>query len=332
MGGVLTEYLDWRWCLWVNIPIALAAGLVGIWGLRESRAHGRTKYDIGGAVLITLGLAGLVYGFTNAADPAHGWANIYTLTWIAVSLLFVAGFVVVESVVAPHPLLPLRVLLQRSRGGAYLAALLAGAGLVGAALFMVLYFQEVLAYGPLKAGLAALPVTGAIFLAYPVATTLLTRLGARPVMSVGALFGAGGLLLLTRIGITSDFWGTILPGELVLGFGLGLIFVPLGNVGLHNVNPRDVGIAGAVVNAGQQIGASLGTAAMSSVAVQAATAYLASHPGNPTLVYINEVKVHSYHAAMYVAAGFLAVAGLVVLALVRVGRVPRERATAIPIT
>jgi len=323
LGGVLTEYLDWRWCMWVNVPIALVAGVAGIWGLREGRAAGRTSYDVGGAVLITLGLAGLVYGFTKAADPEYGWRHIYTLTFIIVSLLFIAGFVVVEAM-ADRPLLPLRVVVQRTRGGAFLVSMLAGAGLIGVALFMILYFQEVLAYPPLKAGLAALPVTVGIFLAYPAATTLLTRWGAKPIMATGALVGAGGLLLLTRIGITADFWGTILPGELVLGLGIGLIFVPLGNVALTGVHPRDAGVASAVVNASQQVGGSLGVAALSAVALQAGTAYVASHLTSPDLLtpeFVNQVKVHSYQVAFFWAAGFFAVAGLVVLAMVRAGRI-----------
>jgi EmrB/QacA subfamily drug resistance transporter len=323
LGGVLTEYLDWRWCMWVNVPIAVVAGVAGIWGLREGRAAGRTSYDVGGAVLITLGLAGLVYGFTVAADPAYGWAHVYTLTFIIVSLLFIAGFVVVEAM-ADRPLLPLRVVLQRTRGGAYLVAMLSGAGLVGVALFVVLYFQEVLAYPPLKAGLAALPVTLGIFLAYPVATTLLTRWGAKPVMAAGAFVGAGGLLLLTRIEVTADFWGTILPGELVLGLGIGLIFVPLGNVALTGVHPRDAGVASAVVNASQQIGGSLGVAALSAVAVQAGTAYFTDHLTSPELLtaeLINQAKVHSYQVAFFWAAGFFVIAGIVILAMVRAGRI-----------
>ncbi len=317
LGGVLTEYLDWRWCMWVNIPIALLAGIAGIWGLRSSRARGRTSYDVGGAVLITVGLAGLVYGFTSAADPAYGWAHPYTLTFIVVSLMFVAGFVVHELVIASRPLLPMRILGNLTRGGAYLVSLLAGAGLIGAALFMILYFQEVLAYTPLGAGLAALPVTASIFLAYPPATFLLTRWGAKPIMAAGAFIGAAGMLLLTRIGVAGDFWGTVLPGELVLGLGIGLIFVPLSNVALTGVHQRDAGVASAVVNASQQVGGSLGVAALSAVALQAGTAYVASHLTSPamlTAAFINQVKVHTFQVAFAWAAGFFVVAGIVVLA------------------
>jgi hypothetical protein len=274
-----------------------------------------------------LGLAGLVYGFTTAADPSYGWTDPYTLVIIIVSLVFVAGFVVVELVIAERPLLPMRILGNLTRGGAYLASLLAGAGFVAMALFIILYFQEVLGYSPVRSGLAALPVTGAIFAAYPVATTLLTRWGAKFVMASGAYLSAAGLLLLSRIGVTSAFWSTVLPGELVLGLGLGLIFVPLGNVALTGIQQRDAGVTSAVVNASQQIGASLGVAAMSSVALQAGTAYFAAHYTGPamlTMTFINEVKVHSYHVALYYAAGFLAIAGIVILAMVQTGKITKS--------
>ena len=325
LGGVLTEYLDWRWCLLVNVPIALVAGLAALFGLRESRAGGRTSYDVGGAVLITLGLAGLVYGFTQAADPDYGWAHIYTLTFIVVSLLFLAGFVVVEFY-TERPLLPLRILLERSRGGAFITSLLAGAGIFGASLFMTFYFQEVLVYTPVEAGLATLPITAGVLLAFPFAASLLTRWGGRPLMAVGSFVAAGGLLLFTRIGIEDTFWSTVLPAELVLGLGLGLIFVPLSNIALTGVNHADAGAASAVVSASQQVGSSLGVAAMSAVALQAGTAYAERHlPTSPEqmMTFVSEVKVHSYQVGFAWGAAFLAVAGLVVLVLVRTGKLAK---------
>ncbi len=324
MGGVLTEYLDWRWCLLVNIPIALIAGAFGLRNLHESRAHGNTRYDIPGAVLITMGLAGLVYGFTKAADPQYGWDAGLTWAFIAVSLALIAAFVVVE-LRSPHPLLPMRILLERTRGGAYAASLLTGAGLIGAALFMTYYFQGVLLYTPLEAGLASLPMTVGIFLAFPFATALVTRLGAKPLMAVGAFVAAGGLLLFARIGLEDAFWTTAFPAEIVMGVGLGLIFVPLGNVALNGVDPHDAGAAGAVVSASQQVGGSLGTAALSAIALSAATSYATSHAPTPTLQA--EAMVHSFQVGFASGAAFLVVAGVVVLALVRGGKLaPAEGA------
>ncbi len=331
LGGVLTEYLDWRWCLLVNVPIAALAGVAALFGLRESRASGRASYDVGGAVLITVGLAGLVYGFTQAADPDYGWTHIYTLTFIIVSLLFLAGFVVVEHY-TPRPLLPLRILLERSRAGAFTASLLAGAGVFGASLFMTFYFQEVLAFTPVQAGVATLPITAGVLLAFPFAATLLTRWGARPLMAAGSFVAAGGLLLFTRIGLENTFWSTVLPAELVLGLGLGLIFVPLSNIALAGVSHADAGAASAVVNASQQVGSSLGVAALSALALQAGNAYAASHlPASPELImaFVSEVKVHSYRVGFAWGAAFLAVAGVVVLILVRTGKLPKSPTTMI---
>jgi EmrB/QacA subfamily drug resistance transporter len=317
LGGVLTEYLDWRWCLLVNIPIALIAGVFALRFLHESRAHGNTRYDIPGAVLITLGLAGLVYGFTKAAEPRYGWDAPLTWTYIGASLLLIAAFVVVE-LRSSHPLLPLRIVLHRSRGGAYAASLLTGAGLIGSTLFMTYYFQGVLQYTPVEAGLASLPLTAGIFLAFPFATTLLTRLGAKPLMATGSFVAAGGLLLFARIGLEDAFWTTAFPAEIVMGIGLGLIFVPLGNVALSGVDPHDAGAAGAVVSASQQVGGSLGTAALSAIALSAGTAYASSHTPTPMLQV--ESLVHGFQVGFAWGAAFLVVAGIVVLALVKGGK------------
>lgn len=320
LGGVLTEYLDWRWCLLVNIPIALVAGAFGLRNLHESRAQGDTRYDIPGAVLITLGLAGLVYGFTRAASD--GWDSVGTWLFIGGSLVLIAGFVLVE-LRTQHPLLPLRIVLDRTRGGAYLASLLTGAGLIGGTLFMTFYFQGVLLYSPVQAGLASLPITLGIFLAFPFATSLLTRLGPKPLMATGSFLGAAGLLLFTRIGVTNEFWTTAFPAELVMGLGLGLIFVPLGNVALSGVDPHDAGAAGAVVSASQQVGGSLGTALLSTIAVSALTSYLGSHdPSSPVTQLA--AAVHSYRVGFAWGAAFMVVAGIAILALVKGGSIETD--------
>jgi EmrB/QacA subfamily drug resistance transporter len=318
LGGVLTEYLDWRWCLFVNIPIALIAAAFALFNLHESRAHGNTRYDIPGAVLVTLGLAGLVYGFTKAASD--GWSSLVTWGWIAGSLVLLAAFVVVE-LRSRNPLLPMRIVLDRTRGGAYAASLLTGAGLIGATLFMTFYFQAVLQYTPVRAGLASLPITAGIFAAFPFATALLTRLGAKPLMATGSFLGAAGLLLFTRIGIEPAFWSTAFPAELIMGIGLGLIFVPLGNVALSGVDQHDAGAAGAVVSASQQVGGSLGTALLSTLSVSALHAYLTSHSHAMTPLTPVEAMVQSYRVGFAWGAVFLAIAGVVVLALVRGGKI-----------
>src|SRR5262249_6447495 len=219
LGGVLTEYADWRWCLFVNIPVALIAAIFALRLVGESRAAGNTRYDVPGAALVTLGLVSLVYGFTKAAED--GWGATATIAFIAAALVLLATFIVVE-LRSRNPVLPLRIVLDRPRGGAYLASLLTGAGLIGASLFMSIYFQKVLGYTPVHAGLASLPMTIGIFLVFPFATALVPKFGATVLMSVGSFLAAGGLLLFTRIGLQDQFWSTTLPAELALGAGLGL--------------------------------------------------------------------------------------------------------------
>jgi len=315
LGGVLTQYLDWRWCLLVNIPIALIAAVLALRTVTESRAEGNTRYDLPGAVLITAGLVGLVYGFTRAAED--GWDSAVTWGFISAALALIALFVVVE-LRSSNPLLPMRIVLDRTRGGAYLASMLTGAGLIGAMLFMTYYFQAVLQYSPVEAGLASLPITAGIFLTFPIATALLPRVGAKVLMSIGSFLAAGGLLLFTTIGTDTSFWTTAFPAELVMGAGLGLIFIPLGNVALSGVDPHDAGAAGAVVSASQQVGGSLGTALLSTIAVSAFTNYQTSHSPGPLTAL--EGMVHSYRVGFAWGAAFLGVAGFVILALVRGGK------------
>ena len=312
LGGVLTEYANWRWCLLVNVPIALIAAAFAWRLVRESRASGNTRYDVPGAVLVTLGLTSLVYGFTKAAQD--GWAAAPTLAFIASAIILLALFVVVE-LRTRNPLLPMRIVLERTRGGAYVASLLTGAGLIGASLFLSIYFQNVLHYTPIQAGLASLPMTVGIFLTFPFATALLPRLSATLLMSAGAFVTAAGLLLFARIGLENQFWSTTLPAELIMGAGLGLIFVPLGNVALTGVSPHDAGAAGAVVSASQQVGGALGVALLQSLSISATTAFATSHASTPILPL--EALVHGFRVGFVWGAVLLVVAGITVLALVR---------------
>jgi EmrB/QacA subfamily drug resistance transporter len=277
LGGVLTEYADWRWCFWVNVPVAVIAIAAAIRVVPESKAGGETKYDIPGAVLVTLGLASLVYGFTQVAegaqtDPtANAWGNATALTFIGVGVALVAAFVVIELKVR-NPLLPMRLVLDRNRGGAYLTSALVGAGLLGAFFFLSLYFQLVKGYTPITAGLASLPSTVGVLIAAGVASALVPRLGPKPLMVAGGLLAAAGLFLMAFLEVDTPFVALALPGQLLLGLGLGFTFVPLSNLALVGVDGRDVGAASAVLQAVQQVGASIGTALLSTLSVTAITA------------------------------------------------------------
>ncbi|WP_104054119.1 MULTISPECIES: MFS transporter [unclassified Arthrobacter] len=273
LGGVLTQYASWTWCLLVNVPIAVVAMAAGLPLIRESKAHGNTRYDLPGAILVVAGLASLVYGFAQAEN---GWARVETIGFLAAGAVVLAAFVFVESKVS-NPLLPLRVLANRVRGGAFLISALTGAALLGGILFLVFYFQIVLGYSPLKSGLASLPMTLAITAGAGVLSKFLPRTGVRLPMTVGPVVGAVGLFWLSFITVEGNYALEVLPGLILLGFGLAMIFVPLQNVALAGIDEHDAGVASAAVSATQQIGGSIGTALFTAIYTAAMTAYLSSN-------------------------------------------------------
>ncbi|MGN9806575.1 MFS transporter [Micromonospora sp. L32] len=313
LGGVLTQYIDWRWCLLVNIPIAVVALFAAIPLVPESRAHGDTRYDIPGAVVVTAGLVSLVYGFTRAAED--GWDATATIGFIVAGVVLLAAFVVIE-LRSSHPLLPLRILLDRNRGGAYLASTLIGAGLFGAFLFLTFYFQQTLGYTPVEAGLASLPITAGVLISAGAASQLLPRVGAKPLMVAGAALAAVAMLSLTQIDVDSSFVAHLLPAQVVLGLGLGFTFVPLSSLALVGVPEHDAGAASATLNATQQIGGSLGTALLNTFFTSAVTAYLAGRIPDPTTVA--QATIHGYSVAFAWGAALILVAGLTTMLLIKV--------------
>ncbi|WP_174775416.1 MFS transporter [Cryobacterium frigoriphilum] len=270
LGGVLTEYASWRWCLYVNVPIAIIAIAAAIPVIRESKAHGNTKYDVPGAILVALGLASLVFGFAQAEN---GWASWPVLVFLPLGLVLLGLFVLLESR-SNHPLLPLRIMADRARGGAFLTALLSGAALLGGLLFLTLYFQIVLGYTPIQSGLASLPMTVAITIGAGVLSKFLARIGARIPMTVGPIVGAAGLLWMTGITVEGNYLVEVLPGLILLGLGLSMIFVPLQNVALSGIAEHDAGAASAAVTAMQQIGGSIGTALFTALYTAAVSSFL----------------------------------------------------------
>lgn len=320
LGGILTEYADWRWCLLVNIPIALVAMLAAIAVVPESRAHGNTTFDVPGAIVVTLGLAAVVYGFTKAATD--GWDAPVTLGFLIGGLVLLVIFVFLQMRVR-NPLLPLRIVLDRNRGGAYLGSLLTGAGLFGSFLFMTFYFQRTLGYSPMKAGLATLPVTGGVFVAAALASQLVPKIGPKPIMVTGGVFGTAALLWLTQIGVQTSYGSQVLPAQILLGLGLGAIFVPLSSLALIGVGDHDAGAASATLNATQQVGGSLGTALLNTFFVSAVSAYIADHAAavvlRPELTQA-QAAVHGYSVAFFWGAVLLAVATVIMAVLVKAHR------------
>ncbi len=309
-GGLLTQYVSWRWCLLVNVPIALLAAVAASRVVHESRAEGSTRYDIPGALLSTAGLVSLVYGFTKAS--ADGWGSSTTLAFLGFAVALLVAFVVVESN-SSHPLLPIRVVAERNRGGSYLASFLTGAGLFAMFVFLSYYMQGVLHYSALKAGVAFLPFAAGIIIAASASTALVPRIGPRLPMTLGLLVGAVGLAWLSLIGVHTSFWAYVFGPQILMSMGLGLAFPAMSSTALTKVKDKDAGVASALVNTTQQIGGSLGTALLNTVAATATASYIQSHGR----AFVPAGLVHGYSVAFTLGAGMLTLGALVSAVLVR---------------
>jgi EmrB/QacA subfamily drug resistance transporter len=308
LGGVLTEYLSWRWCLYVNVIL----GVVAVAGaVRLLPAYSRdpdVRIDWPGTVLVAAGLVAVVYGLSEA-DTA-GWGAPTTLALLAAGVVLLVAFVLVERRVQ-HPLLPLRIVLNRFRGGAYLAIGLSAIGVFGIFLFLTYYFQLTLAYSPVKSGLAFLPMIAAIVAASTTSSgVLMPRVGPRPLVPVGMLLAAGGLsLLAARLGLRTSYLDWILLALILVGAGLGLVFGCALNTATYGTGAADAGVASALVNTNQQVGGSIGTALLNTLAASALTSYLLTHGHSP--LALAGAAVHSYVVAFWVSAAILAVSAVV---------------------
>ncbi len=315
LGGTLTQLASWRWTLFVNVPIALLAAFVAPRLIQESRARARAGYDVPGAVAATAGLFLLVFGFSNAASS--GWGSALAVGPLVGAGLALACFLGIE-LRSQHPLLPLRVVLERNRGGSFLVALLIGGATLGTFLFLTYFLQGVLGYSALTTGFAFLPFSAGIIGGATLASRLLPRLGPRPLMTVGMLLATSGLLWYTHLTVQSGFLTGILPPELLISLGMGLTFVPMSSTALVGVDFHDAGVASAMVNATQQLGGSIGTALLNTVATGAAAGYLVRNPHIQDA--LGRAAVHGYTTAFAVSAGLLLLAAAVSASLVRARR------------
>ena len=311
LGGVLTEYLDWRWCLYVNVPIAAVAAVGALLAVTETRVPGKARYDVPGVITATGGLVALVYGFTKA--QTDGWRADITVELIAGGAALLVVFLIIENFVA-NPLLPVRIIRHRSRGGADLSVMLGVLGMFGVFFFLNFYLQGILHYSTVKTGLAFLPMTGGVLAASAVASSLIHRIPPRFLIGPGLLIAAGGMSVLTRLGVHTSYASHVLPGLILVGFGLGLVFVPAINTATFGVDPRDAGVASASINTAQQVGGSLGTALLNTIAANATVSYLDAHGHNPAAAVAG--TVHGYNVGNAWGAGILAVAGVLALLLI----------------
>jgi len=309
LGGILTEYLSWRWCLYVNLAFALPAAAAAMTLLASGRENAGVapRIDVPGALTASAGLFALVFGFSSA--ETRGWGSPVTIASLAVGVVLLGAFVAIERRVA-HPLLPMRVVLDRSRGGAYLAVAITGAGMFGVFLFLTFFLQGTLRFSPVETGLAFLAMTVAIMLTATTATMkLVPRFGARPLIVLGMLAGATAMLLFTGVSVDSTYVADVLPGLVIMGVGMGLVIAPAMATATLGVDPSDAGIASAMVNTGQQIGGSIGTALLSTLAASATGSRLEGVRPTPDLVA--QAAVHGYTTAFWWAAGIFLVGAVV---------------------
>jgi len=305
LGGILTQFVSWRWCLWINVPIAIIAMILTTRWVRESRIVAKVNYDVAGAIIGTAGLLLLVFGISEAGIV--GWGAPRTLVPLVVSLILLVVFFIIEHR-TKDPLLPIRVLSNRSRAGAYSAAFFSGGALFATFLFISYYLQSVLGYSPLGAGLLGLPFSAGVVASTFLANRILPKVGPRYVTTIGFVLATIGTIGLTRITVTSNYWIDVLPWLLIMSVGMGLIFVPLTVTSVYGVQPQDTGVASAVINMSQQIGGSIGVALLNTLAA-AATATAVAETGesatSPEALVVGYSTVFAWSAVLLVAGGLL---------------------------
>ncbi len=315
LGGFLTQYFSWRWSLYINVFIALFAIAGAILFVTSVKRSGpRPKLDIPGTVLVSGALFSLVYGFSNA--ETDGWGSPLTWGFLAAAVVLLLAFVLWQ-LRAKHPLLPLAIVLDRNRGAAFISVLIAGAGMFGIFLFVTYYMQETLHFTPIQTGLGFLPMIAMLVLSAQLSTNIfLPRFGPKLMVPFGMTLGAIGMLYLTHLDQNSTYAADILPPLLILGFAMGSIMPASIQTATLGVDRSFAGVASATVNTSQQVGGSLGTALLNTLAATAAADYVASHLP-PTPAVLTDAAVHSYSVAYLWGALFFAVGGVIAALLFR---------------
>jgi EmrB/QacA subfamily drug resistance transporter len=319
-GGLLTQYLSWRWCLFVNTPMALIALFLAIPNVKESRVEGHPHYDVPGALTATVGMVAVVYGVSQAST--HSWGSIDAWPFIVIGAVLLAVFFVIEALVK-QPLLPLRLLADRVRAGAYLTQLLVALALYGMFLWITFYFQDIHQFSVVKSGLLFMPFSLGVILAAGATSQLLPKIGPRPVATVGCLMSAVGMFLLSQLTTTSSYYSHVIPSMIITSLGLGLAFVSLASTALFNVEGRDTGAASAVLSSSQQLGGSFGTAIQNTIVVSSAGAFTAAALAKGKSVnqaLIAASQVHGYDEAFRFGALMFVIAAGVFYFLVNIDR------------
>ena len=325
LGGVLTQLIDWRAVLEINLIIAAIVGAGALAWLRNTKPEAQPKIDWPGTVTVTVGLFGLVYGLSRI-ETTNSWTDTQAVVSLIAAVVLLISFGWIESRVK-EPLLPIRVLATRYRGASLLAIGLSAITLFGAFLFLTFYMQRNLGYDPIKTGVAFLPLTVLVVISASLSTTKLSRIPPRFLVTAGMLLGAASMLYLTRLGVSATYAVDILPMEIGLGAGLGLIFGPAINYATLNLTEDDAGVGSALVNTNQQVGGAVGTALLSTIAATATSSFISSHAAGASAASraaeVAQATVHGYTTAFAWSAGFFALGAIIAFFLYPRG-VPRE--------
>jgi EmrB/QacA subfamily drug resistance transporter len=327
LGGALTQYLSWRWTLYVNLIFAGVAFTGGALLLKRQPSPVKPRLDVPGVLLVSSAVFCLVYGFSNAAT--HSWHAPSTYGFLAAGVALGVVFALWQRRAA-HPLLPPRVVLDRNRGGAYLSMLIGTAGLFGIFLFLTYYLQQTLGYSPLITGVAFLPMSVGLIVAANLSTiTLMPRFGPKPLVASGMLAASGGTAWLAQLGAHTGYAAGVLGPIILAGVGVGMIIAPAINTGTFGVAPQDAGVASATVTVGQMLGGSVGTALLNTIFASAVASYLAAHLAAARLIgrqgLAGLALAHGYDTAFWWTAGIFALGAVVAGILLRPGPLHQQR-------
>ncbi|HUZ85302.1 MAG TPA: MFS transporter [Gaiellales bacterium] len=315
LGGILTEYASWRWIFFVNVPVGVLAFALALRLVPESRGSGvRRGFDLPGAAAITGGLVLLVFGIVKAQQ--YGWASLRTVALVGAAVLLIAAFVAIERR-SSHPLVRLGIFRTRSLAAGNAVMMVVAGGMFAIFFFATLYVQEILHLSPVQAGLGFLPLTAAIILASGAAQQMIARVGVRAVAVTGMGTAAAGLLLLARTPTAGSYAADVLPGLVVMGFGLGLVFVPMTLIATTNVADADAGLASGLFNTSQQVGGALGLAILSTLAADRTSSRLSGLGHAPSPAGIAGALVDGYHVAFMAGAGLMLIGAVVAVSQIR---------------
>jgi EmrB/QacA subfamily drug resistance transporter len=329
-GGLLVQFASWRWVFFVNVPIGLLVAFLATRVLPESERR-RGRFDLPGAITGSLGIASLVYGLSSAATSTNGvshWGDTKVIVSLVAAVVLLTVFGIIETR-SKHALMPIRVLRSRNRSGAYLISLCVGTALFGMFFFLTLFVQNVWGYDALRTGISYLPMVGMILVSAGVASQLVSRIGARPLMIGGSVIATGGMFWLSRITEHSHYVSGLLGPMMLTATGLGLIFVPLSLIALTKVATNDTGVASSLLNTGQQVGGALGLAVLGTVAWSAVAnslhkqAAAAAAAAKTATVHLSAAqtaalqKAATNHAlSTGFSKGYIVAAGIMLLALI----------------